>query len=107
VLAIGAATLLRHRHVPPAYQERVYSSTDGVRMPYRLWVPPNYDAKQKYPLVIWLHGSDAVGTDNLKQITGYNDAGITSLAVVPLSSLPITSRPTRRASSKWSTCKGI
>ena len=50
-------------------------SAEGVRMPYRLYVPPNYNAMQKYPLVIWLHGSDAIGTDNLKQITGYNDGG--------------------------------
>jgi len=76
VLAVGGvAIVLRKPEPPPPYQERVYASTEGVRMPYRLYVPPNYDAKQKYPLVIWLHGSDAIGTDNLKQITGYNDAG--------------------------------
>jgi predicted peptidase len=76
VLAVGGvAIVLRKPEPPPPYQERVYASTEGVRMPYRLYVPPNYDAKQKYPLVIWLHGSDAIGTDNLKQITGHNDAG--------------------------------
>ena len=73
---VGAVAIILSRPVPaPPYQERVYMSADGVRMPYRLYVPPNYDAKQKYPLVIWLHGSDAIGTDNLKQIAGYNDAG--------------------------------
>jgi len=75
VLAIGGATVVLRKPEPPPYQERIYASTEGVRMAYRLYVPPNYDATQKYPLVIWLHGSDAIGTDNLKQITGYNDAG--------------------------------
>jgi len=72
----GVTTIIHHKpDPPPAYQVRVYVSTEGARMPYRLYVPPNYDTRQKYPLVIWLHGSDAIGTDNLKQITGYNDAG--------------------------------
>jgi len=72
----GVTTIIHHKpDLPPAYQARVYVSTEGARMPYRLYVPPNYDTRQKYPLVIWLHGSDAIGTDNLKQITGYNDAG--------------------------------
>lgn len=76
VLVVGGATIILRKPLqPPPYQERVYESAEGVRMPYRLYVPPNYDARQRYPLVIWLHGSDAIGTDNLKQITGYNDAG--------------------------------
>jgi hypothetical protein len=64
----GVAIVLRKPEPPPPYQERVYASTKGVRIPYRHYVPPNYDAKQKYPLVIWLHGYDAIGTDNLIQI---------------------------------------
>jgi len=39
-------------------------------MPYRLFVPLKYDATQKYPIVIWLHGSGSVGSDNFKQISG-------------------------------------
>ena len=58
VLAVGGVVItLCKPESPPPYQERVYTSTEGARMPYRLYVPPNYDPKQKYPLVIWLHGS--------------------------------------------------
>jgi predicted peptidase len=59
----------------PPFEARVYIGKDKVPLPYRLYVPSKYDPKTKYPLVIWLHGSDAIGNDNLKQITGYNTAG--------------------------------
>jgi predicted peptidase len=75
VLVGGVAIILHRPDPPPPYQARVYVSAAGARMPYRLYIPPNYDARQQYPLVIWLHGYDAIGTDNLQQITGYNDAG--------------------------------
>lgn len=39
-------------------------------MPYRLFVPANYDKTQKYPLILWLHGAGSVGSDNFKQISG-------------------------------------
>lgn len=35
---------------------------------YRLYVPPNYDASRRYPLLLFLHGSGALGTDNRRQI---------------------------------------
>src|SRR4051812_15307859 len=57
------------------FEARIYTASDQVRLPYRLYVPPNYAPTKKYPLVIYLHGSDAIGNDNLKQITGYNVAG--------------------------------
>ena len=37
-------------------------------LPYRLLLPENYDAKKKYPLVIFLHGSGERGNDNQKQL---------------------------------------
>jgi predicted peptidase len=46
-----------------------YTDSTGT-MPYRLFVPRNYDPKRTYPLVVWLHGSGGLGTDNLQQILG-------------------------------------
>jgi predicted peptidase len=42
---------------------------NGTTLPYRLFVPQNYDTTQVYPLVLALHGSGERGTDNLIHIT--------------------------------------
>jgi predicted peptidase len=39
-------------------------------MPYRLYVPVEYDSARRYPLVIWLHGAGGSGSDNKAQIAG-------------------------------------
>lgn len=33
-------------------------------MPYRLWIPANYDPKKQYPLVLCFHGAGGRGSDN-------------------------------------------
>ena len=49
------------------YQKKLYiSGTDT--MPYRLLLPDNYDASQKYPLIFFLHGAGERGNDNEKQL---------------------------------------
>lgn len=35
---------------------------------YRLYVPPGYDASRRYPLLLFLHGSGALGSDNRRQV---------------------------------------
>jgi predicted peptidase len=52
-----------------------YRSSTGELMHYRLWVPANYDARQKYPIVLWLHGAAGRGSDNFSQLSGGNFAG--------------------------------
>jgi predicted peptidase len=49
--------------------------TDGdYKLPYRLLKPKDYDVRQKYPLVIFLHGAGERGDDDEKQlIHGMND----------------------------------
>ena len=51
---------------------KTYKALNGQTMPYRLFVPANYDSHKKYPLVLFLHGGGGRGDDNLKQIQGGN-----------------------------------
>ena len=54
---------------------RSYHSDGGEIMQYRLFVPPGYSAARKYPIVLWLHGANGRGSDNLLQISGGNFLG--------------------------------
>ena len=38
------------------------------RIPYRILLPENFNPSQKYPLIIFLHGSGERGNDNEKQL---------------------------------------
>jgi poly(3-hydroxybutyrate) depolymerase len=52
------------------FEARTYSHPLFVDdLPYRLFIPENYDSLQTYPIVIFLHGAGESGTDNEKQIT--------------------------------------
>jgi predicted peptidase len=49
------------------FEARVYGEGDA-KLPYRLLKPLNYDAKQKYPLVLLLHGAGERGAGNDLQL---------------------------------------
>ncbi len=63
-------TALAQNSAPSANEvseARVYAE-DGGKLPYRLLRPIDYDAKQKYPLVLFLHGAGERGDDNALQL---------------------------------------
>jgi predicted peptidase len=54
---------------------RTFTNSNGAKMPYRLFIPPTYDAIHSYPLIVYLHGGAGNGTDNVSQISGGNTEG--------------------------------
>ncbi|WP_111709606.1 carboxylesterase family protein [Lutibacter citreus] len=46
----------------------VYTNENGEEMSYRLFFPPEYNTKRKYPLLLSFHGAGSRGNDNLKQL---------------------------------------
>jgi len=58
------------RSVFDIYQARTIETAGSVPMHYRLFVPPDYDAKKKYPLVLFHHGGGGAGNDNRRNLEG-------------------------------------
>jgi predicted peptidase len=53
-----------------AYQKKTYTTRVGQTLPYRILYPKNYDPSQrdKYPMILVLHGSGERGSDNEAQL---------------------------------------
>lgn len=54
--------------VASAFRKCLYTGPNGVTIPYRLYIPKNYDCGEQYPLVLYLHGAGNRGTDNEKHL---------------------------------------
>jgi poly(3-hydroxybutyrate) depolymerase len=52
------------------YEPRVFTSSKGETIPYRLFIPRGYDADRNYPLVLFHHGAGGSGDDNRRQFEG-------------------------------------
>jgi len=49
-------------------EKKTYTDADGKKLPYRLLQPMHVDPKEKYPLVVFLHGAGERGDDNEAQL---------------------------------------
>src|SRR6187549_4174976 len=56
---------------------RVYEQ-NGQQLPYRLFVPKDYDPKKAYPLVLYLHHAGLAGTDSHNDTDWDNCVQLTS-----------------------------
>ena len=51
------------------FKAYMYRNAMGDTIPYRLFVPHDYNKQKSYPLILWLHGSGGAGADNIAQIS--------------------------------------
>lgn len=56
------------KNVDTVLQKKTFTASNGLAMPYRLFLPPGYSEKVKYPVLIYLHGRGQRGTDNGKRV---------------------------------------
>ena len=53
--------------VGDVFDRRSYEN-NGFTLPYRIYIPKNYDCGERYPLLVFLHGAGERGTDNERQL---------------------------------------
>lgn len=46
----------------------IFMDNNGEKLPYRLFLPENYNSEIKYPLLLSFHGAGEKGNDNFKQL---------------------------------------
>src|SRR4051812_30171871 len=56
------------QEIADGFYDGFYQSPSRRVMQYRLFLPDNYNREEKYPLIIWLHGLEGAGDDNMLQI---------------------------------------
>ena len=64
---VWLAVSLSALDINEAFSAETYTNGDTV-LPYRIFVPENYDPAQKYPLILFLHGAGERGNDNSAQL---------------------------------------
>ena len=73
------------------------TGVEPLDLPYRFLVPPGYSSSQRYPLIVFLHGSGERGSDNdlplakngngsLQLVAGQNQADHPAFMLVPQAS---------------------
>lgn len=65
---ISLSANARGPHMNEEYAKQVFVDSSSNSMPYRILSPDNIELGEKYPLVIFLHGSGERGDDNEKQL---------------------------------------
>src|ERR1043166_5186478 len=53
---------------PEEFLPRIYTNSAGKTLNYRLLLPVNYDPQKSYPVILYLHGAAARGSDNTEPL---------------------------------------
>ena len=55
------------------FKAKTFKASDRTQLPYRIYVPSNYDPAKEYPVLLFLHGAGERGNDNtnhMKHVVG-------------------------------------
>ena len=73
-----------------SFSPKVYKSSNGLLLNYRIHIPANMDIKKQYPLVLFLHGAGERGNDNKRQlihgakdILDYSENNMPAIIIAP------------------------
>src|ERR1051326_4460994 len=73
--AIGGTSARPVQEVVDGFVARSFKSSSGATMPYTVFIPNARASKTPLPLILYLHGSGGIGSDNLRQISDGNATG--------------------------------
>lgn len=59
---------LSQETVVELFAAKTFTAADRTRLPYRIYVPSNYDPAKQYPVLVFLHGAGERGNDNTAQL---------------------------------------
>lgn len=51
-----------------AFKKETFAASNGLNLPYRIFVPEDYSEDYAYPVVLFFHGAGERGNDNEKQL---------------------------------------
>jgi glyoxylase-like metal-dependent hydrolase (beta-lactamase superfamily II)/poly(3-hydroxybutyrate) depolymerase len=73
----ASATVAAAAAIAPLFESATFRSERGSTLPYRYFRPADPESESgKRPLVLFLHGEEAAGTDNVTQLTSSEGATI-------------------------------
>ena len=65
------------------------TAPDNTGMPYRIFVPPGYNATLTYPLIVFLHGAGEAGTNNTAQLNNNANGALKLISDANLAIQPV------------------
>ena len=98
--AIDSAMLPKTKEIDK-FSSRVWKNNESEKLNYRLRYPENFNSEKKYPLLLFLHGSEGRGNDNEQQLWDANGIGAFSKQKIATKHESFIFAPQVPANERW------
>ena len=98
--AIDSAMLPKAKEIDK-FSSRVWKNNESEKLNYRLRYPENFNSEKKYPLLLFLHGSEGRGNDNEQQLWDANGIGAFSKQKIATKHESFIFAPQVPANERW------